>query len=85
MSRPTPTDNSARTQYLLFCVTLPPILPEVLPAPQAGTTTGSQAGLVSGGDTLIGVANLETHILARAFLEARNVHWSVENASACVE
>jgi hypothetical protein len=33
----------------------------------------------------LGVANLETHILARAFLEARNVHWSVENASACVE
>ncbi len=47
-----------------------------------GTTKASSIVLLP---IVIGVANLETHILARAFLEARNVHWSVENASACVE
>jgi hypothetical protein len=63
-SSPSLTDSSARTQIQLFCVTRPAIPPQVLPVPQAGTTSRSQAGLVSGGDTLIRVANLETHFLA---------------------
>ena len=52
-SAQSPTDSSARTQFQLFCVSRPAMPPEVLPVPQAGTTTGSQAGLVSGGDTLV--------------------------------
>ncbi len=55
-SSPSPTDSSARTQIQLFCVARPAIPPQVPPVPQTGSTaTGSQAGLVSGGDTLVPV------------------------------